>query len=212
MLDHSFGNDNGRSPNFVSRSRELSLRVAFWLTSDGPIQRVRSPTNACGHFPCSRSWRYVCASEQRDFKRGNCFAYWNDNQVRVSVSLFAKKTTRKCADHAERPYDFERCQVRFREVRAIGERKPFSRKTGSKMSPGPPGEPIIIQSASERSPIDRALACGDDLLVTITISVVTSGSTISEWHWSAGGRGPITMSVWPSRSGTIATGNNPLAI
>src|SRR5260370_41589958 len=61
-------------------------------------------------------------------------------------------------------------------MRAIGERKPFSRKTGSKMSPGPPGEPIIIQSAPERSPIDRALACGDDLLVTITISVVTSGS------------------------------------
>src|SRR5580704_4475544 len=114
MLDHSFGNDNGRSPNFVSRSRELSLRVAFWLTSDGPIQRVRSPTNACGHFPCSRSWRYVCASEQRDFKRGNCFAYWNDNQVRVSVSLFAKKTARKSADQAERLYDFERRQVRFR--------------------------------------------------------------------------------------------------
>ena len=88
--------------------------LLFVLASDGPIQRVRSPTNACGHFPCSRSWRYVCASEQRDFKRGNCFAYWNDNQVRVSVSLFAKKTTRKCADHTERPYDFERCQVRFR--------------------------------------------------------------------------------------------------
>src|ERR1700719_3656834 len=85
-------------------------------------------------------------------------------------------------------------------MRAIGERKPFSRKTGSNMSPGPPGEPIIIQSASERSPIDRALACGDDLLVTITISVVTSGSTMSERHWSAGGRGPITMSVWLSRS------------
>jgi len=143
---------------------------------------------------------YVCASEQRDFKRGNCFADWNDNQVRVSVSLFAKEGKRpaKCADQAERPYDFERRQVRFRRNACDrGAKTVLPERTGSKMSPGPPGEPIIIQSASERSPIDRALACGDDLFVTITISVVTSGSTISERHWSAGGRGPITMSVWP---------------
>jgi hypothetical protein len=86
MLDHSFGNDNGCSPNFIAITG-LSLRVA--LFGLGGLCTGCSPTNACGHFPCSRMAVRLCV-EERDLREIVCALA--DRQVRVLVSLFAKKT------------------------------------------------------------------------------------------------------------------------
>jgi len=50
LLNYSFGNDNGRSPSFGIAITGVIAWGCFLFGPDAPIQPVRSPTNACGHF------------------------------------------------------------------------------------------------------------------------------------------------------------------
>jgi len=85
-----------------------------------------SPTNACGHFPRQPELAYVCAMKQRDFNRGNCFRVLEmTTKSGYRSRCSRRKRPGKCADHAERPYDFEGCHVRFRRkcVRSASENR-----------------------------------------------------------------------------------------